>query len=299
MERELGAELSAAISLVNHHFVDNPDWSHPTARIVRLHLWSALHDRPTCWACDPRHWPDPVRPRSLPSQPTMSRRLRSREFEDFMRQLEQRLSHLPNAAVLFKRLDSKPLTVPAHSTDPHARSRPRRGTEIQGLPIARHRLRPSHPAPAAGRPHGRLRAQDRRTHGPPPRRRRPRRRRQGLRHQRALRHPRPAPTPTHRPTPPGGRRGSDKGLGHRRHSPHRLRCKDMLEGHTARLGGLGLACRRQRTQVERDFAHLTSFGGGLTCLPPWVRTHPRVRRWVWAKLLINAARLRRNSRCRE
>lgn len=203
MERELWAELSAAISLVNHHFVDNPDGSHPTARIVRLRLGSALHDRPTCWACDPRHWPDPVRPRSLPSQPTMSRRLRSREFEDFMRQLEQRLSHLPNAAVLFKRLDSKPLTVPAHSTDLHARSRSRRGTEIQGLPIARHRLRPSHPAPVAGRPHGRLRAQDRRTHGPPPRRRRLRRRRQGLRHQRALRHPRPAPTPTHRPTPPG------------------------------------------------------------------------------------------------
>jgi hypothetical protein len=36
MERELWAELSAAISVVEARFCDNPDFVHPTARIVRL-----------------------------------------------------------------------------------------------------------------------------------------------------------------------------------------------------------------------------------------------------------------------
>jgi hypothetical protein len=30
----------------------------------------------------------------------------------------------------------------------------------------------------------------------------------------------------------------------------------------------------------------------LATLPPWVRRIWRVRRWVWAKLLINATRIR-------
>ncbi len=51
---------------------------------------------------------------------------------------------------------------------------------------------------------------------------------------------------------------------------------------------------RFRRQIERDFGNLFSFGGGLTRLPPWVRRFPRVRNWVNAKLLINAARWFRN-----
>lgn len=47
---------------------------------------------------------------------------------------------------------------------------------------------------------------------------------------------------------------------------------------------------RYRRQIERDFGNLTSFGGGLICLPPWVRRFTRVRNWVHAKFLINAAR---------
>ena len=34
-----------------------------------------------------------------------------------------------------------------------------------------------------------------------------------------------------------------------------------------------------------------SFGGGLGPLPNWVRRLDRVTKWVWCKLLINAARI--------
>jgi hypothetical protein len=87
------------------------------------------------------------------------------------------------------------------------------------------------------------------------------------------------------------RYGRGKGLGHVRHSPHRLRSKDLVEPPEAG-DGFGRRLLKDRGQVERDFGNLVSFGGGLNGLPPWVRRHGRVRRWVWAKLLINAARIR-------
>jgi len=75
-----------------------------------------------------------------------------------------------------------------------------------------------------------------------------------------------------------------KGLGHQHHSLYRLRCIELRK----RLFGRGIC--RYRGQIERDFGGLTSFGGGLICLPSWARRFTRVRNWVHAKLLINAAR---------
>jgi hypothetical protein len=51
---------------------------------------------------------------------------------------------------------------------------------------------------------------------------------------------------------------------------------------------------RLRIGIEEAFGNATSFGGGLSPLPAWVRGLDRVRTWVWAKLLINAARVLRN-----
>jgi hypothetical protein len=48
-----------------------------------------------------------------------------------------------------------------------------------------------------------------------------------------------------------------------------------------------------RGQIERLYGSAVSFAGGLGPLPAWVRGRDRVRTWVWAKLLINAVRLRR------
>jgi hypothetical protein len=47
---------------------------------------------------------------------------------------------------------------------------------------------------------------------------------------------------------------------------------------------------KERGGVERIFAHISAFGGGLAGLAPWVRTLFRVRRWVGTKLIIYHAR---------
>jgi hypothetical protein len=82
------------------------------------------------------------------------------------------------------------------------------------------------------------------------------------------------------------RMGTGQGLGHRRQTPERLRAMEMLEGPS----NFGRELFQQRRQIETRFGNLCSFGGGLVCLPPWVRTLPRVRLYVAAKILIRAAR---------
>jgi hypothetical protein len=56
----------------------------------------------------------------------------------------------------------------------------------------------------------------------------------------------------------------------------------------------GRALYKARTAIERSFGHAGSFGGGRGPLPAWGRGWARVRTWVWAKLLINAARILRH-----
>ncbi len=73
--------------------------------------------------------------------------------------------------------------------------------------------------------------------------------------------------------------------GRRRQSRHRLRSIDLIQGP------FGQALYGQRIGIEEAFGNVSSFGGGLGPLPAWVRGLPRVRTWVWAKLLINAARI--------
>jgi hypothetical protein len=69
-------------------------------------------------------------------------------------------------------------------------------------------------------------------------------------------------------------------------SPRRHAADRMWSRHphlSARAYGL-------RGAIERVFANLTNFAGGLRGLPPWVRTLPRVQRFVAAKLITYQAR---------
>jgi hypothetical protein len=75
-------------------------------------------------------------------------------------------------------------------------------------------------------------------------------------------------------------------LGHRPHAPARLRSIALLEGPSE----FGRTLYAKRRQIETRFGNLCSFGGGLICLPPWVRTLPRVRLYVAAKLVIRLSR---------
>lgn len=288
MEREHWAEISAAISLTDQGFVDKDEYLHPTALIVRCHFWSVIHNNPASWAAKARNWDKATRPRELPSQPTISRRQRSAEFEQFMALLGRRLAHLPGARHLFKRLDGQPLSVAAHSSDHDARWGRGAGQKAKGYKL--HALWGDNAMPLDWRVAPlNIGEQE-----------------MARRMLRDLEHPgyvsadknydsnvlfdTAARSDNQLICP--RRYGPHKGLGRQYQSPHRLRCKDLLEGPTRRLTGFGPQLMHQRGQIERDFGNSVSFSGGLQGLPPWVRRYGRVRRWVWAKLMINAARIR-------
>ena len=83
---------------------------------------------------------------------------------------------------------------------------------------------------------------------------------------------------------PPKRRG--KGLGHMVHSVHRLRGLDLLRQPLGR----GLMAIR-KSSVERFFGNLGWPAGGMSQLPGFVRTLPRVRRWVQGKLILQAIKM--------
>jgi hypothetical protein len=74
-------------------------------------------------------------------------------------------------------------------------------------------------------------------------------------------------------------------LGRRRQSPQRLHSIELM------IRPFGTSLYQCRIGIETSFGNATSFGGGLAPLPAWVRGLERVCTWVWAKLLINAARI--------
>lgn len=293
MGRELWSEVSAIISQVDQNFSDNPRFTHSTAWVVRCHFWSVLNNAATRWACDKCNWAGVKAPDPLPDQSTLSRRLRSALFKHFMQLLELRLACLPDAGTIFKSLDGKPLPVAMHSKDRDATFGRGAGQKARGyklhtvwaggsMPLA-WRVAPLHQderqmAPrlikqlhnlpgyiAADKNYDSNRLFD-----------------CAAEHNNVLICPR--------------RYGSEKGLGHIRHSPHRLRSMGLLEGPTRKLTRFGPRLMKNRNSIERKFGNAVSFTGGLNGLPPWVRRYGRVHRWVWAKLLINAARIRINRR---
>ena len=291
MELERWSELSAAIFAVGHEIGRRKRDRHCTALIVRVYTWAALHDRPICWACEPENWTPRTRPEALPDQSTMSRRVRRADFEQFQRRVGQRLNGKPAAAgaeAPAKVVDGKALELPNHSTDRDATWS--RGVSRTSLGYKLHAICSGNPMPdafavttlnvcekrMAARMVGRVGGGGYLLgdahfdaswlfdycHG----------------HGHQLVCPRAKP---------------GTGLGHHYVSPHRRRAIDMLEPPAA-VNPFGPALYARRTDIERDFSGLVCSGGGLAALPPWVRRIWRVRAWVTAKLLINAARIRLN-----
>lgn len=277
MERNLWKPLYEAVMAV-----DYPDpatgVSHTDRWVVLTFLWSVVHDRPRCWACDPKNWPPELRRCRLPSEATLSRRLRTAAVGRLLNALLARYRGDPRHDWV-KYLDSKPLPVGDFSKDPDAAWGHGPDSWFRGYKL--HAAWGTAPVPLAWE----VRPAD---HGDPTTARVLVQRLGGagylvgdsnfdsnpLHRQAARRH--------HQLVAPPKKRG--RGLGHRRHSPGRLRALELLR-HP-----FGEALYRSRSFVERCFGNLTSFGGGLGPLPSWVRRLHRVKRWVQAKLLINAVR---------
>ena len=284
MEHELWNRLSHAMFDVARAFPKSPRQTFETHTIVRVYLWAVLHDRPVSWATQATHWDAIRRPKRLPIQSTMSRRLRCSETWAFLSKLALRVGGSQRACLL-KSVDGKALVVPKHSTDPDAAYGRgvggfAKGYKLHaiwgdgGMPLAwsvqplnvqeikvTEELIPQLACP------GYLLADANYDSNPL------------YDHAGKYGHQLLAP-----------RQQPGKGLGHHYHSPYRRRAIDLLEKAPSEFGR---SLYRRRREIERQFGGLVSFGGGLQSLPSWVRTLPRVRLFVHAKLIINATRLRR------
>ncbi len=267
--------------------------------ILLVAFWAVLHDRPISWACSVDHWHGALPWLALPSGPTMSRRLRTLSLQLLLEQVFYRLLALDAAAgfCLTRRIDSKPLPVGGFSKDRDARRGYATGGVSKGyklfacwgksplLPEAMV-LGPLNESDQAGAMHlidrlqqmhgaatgGYLLADA--THDTNPL------------HEHAGAHGLQLLAPRKQP-------GTQ--LGHRDHSPHRLRSIELLEAPRLPLKNpmpsLGVELYRLRGQIERDYGNLGSFGGGLQPLPNFVRRPRRIAFWVIAKLIINGLRI--------
>ena len=93
------------------------------ALIVKVYFLATFFDRPTSWACKESNWPagwidDLIG--TLPSQSTMSRRMRSLGVLQLIERVQTMLSQALEDDVV-KAIDSKPLPVGSYSKDSDAR----------------------------------------------------------------------------------------------------------------------------------------------------------------------------------
>jgi Transposase DDE domain len=252
-------------------------------RVVAVYYWAVVHDRPTCWACCPKNWPPHLRRRPLPSPSRMSRRLRSPAVVALLDDLDRRVL-APTGPGLFWMIDGKPLTIGGCSKDRQAGYGRAAGGKAQGYKLH-----------ALVNPRGEIAAW----------RVAPMNKDEQTMAARLLRAAEVQgyvvgdcnydSNPLHDVCDGLGqlqliarrRRGAGCGLGHHRPSPGRLRCVARTANP---FPGFADGLLRDRSAIERTFGNLVNWGGGLTTLPAWVRTHRRVRRWVQAKLVLAAVK---------
>jgi hypothetical protein len=276
MERELWSSLYLLAQKLG-----NPwgCWRYSTAEVLGVYFWSVVHDRPTNWALDAKVWPDDLRPRSLPSQSTMSRRLQKPDSVELMTAVEQLLvGLLVLSRSLVHILDGKALAVSAVSKDRDSGYGRGAGAKQKGYKL--HAIWSGGPIPVAW----------------------------------ALAPMNASEKTMARhllPTLNGGGylladvqydvgglyelaaesgfqlvapKTKGRGLGHRHQPSGRLRSIELLRTE------FGQQLFRQRNAIECRFGTFTSTAGGLGPLPAWVRHFHRVRNWVQAKILALGVR---------
>lgn len=286
MERELWRWMSGGLKRL-------PRWwprgaVYDNRQVLAVLLWAALSDRSITWACRRDSRPPQAWRRVLPDQSTMSRRLRDpRVMSDLLTLLSivQRRLGSPTRRLM---MDGKPLPVSIFTGDPDATlgwgaGRHQMGYKLHALIDSAQRLlawelRPMNDAECTVAADLLRQARDR---GTLP---------EGATalgdasYDSNPLHAAAASVKTRLIAP---RRRPDLGLcGNRTHHPGRVESIKATEGCAERAAEL----RRERATIERYFGTLSGSGAGLNALPAWVRRLGRVRVWVGAKLIVNAAR---------
>jgi hypothetical protein len=249
--------------------------------IVKVYYWAVIHDRPTSWAVRKANWPVHCRRGPLPSSSAMSRRLRSPSVVALLDQLDRRVL-APKEPGLFWMIDGKPLTIGGCSKDRQAGYGRAAGCKAKGYKV--HALVGSD----GSVPQWRIA---------------PMNKDERVMAERLVRNAPPEvvgyllgdanfdSNPLHQVCENRGnlqlvtprRYGPGKSTGHRKQTAGRLRSIAITENPCA---AFAKQLRKDRVEIERQFGNWTNWGGGLTGLPPWVRTYRRVHRWVQAKLVL-------------
>ncbi len=282
MEHSLFREIKREIRRAGRRRHDGRQ-AYTDGTILEVYFWAVINDRPTSWATNPHHWPKGLRRGPLPSQSCMSRRLRRRSVTGMLDRIERWLRARRGADPVITVFDGRPLPVGPHSHDRHATWGRGAGGIDKGYKL--HAILALNGDVLAWRVTPMNRDE-----------------REMLRRlqnvlglagyqladsnldsntlfDNAARYGCQLVTPR--------RKGKDKGLGRGYQSPARLRCRDLLENTVSEFGR---ELFERRVDVERFFGHHASTSGLLNGLPAWVRTYPRVRLWVQAKLLLGTLR---------
>jgi hypothetical protein len=259
------------------------------ATIVITHLWAVLWDRPISWACRLENWPEDLQWRAVPSDSTMSRRLRSIGVITLIEQMQSLLRQMFPSG-LCKLIDSKPLTVSLYSKDRDARvghgaGFPAKGYKIHMItdaisrqpdhwmlaPMNRHDsavgawLIPSMSSSQAAYLIGDNAYDSNHLYD--------------LAAQKQCQLLAP-------------QRPSSKGMGRHRHSQHRIAGHERLSNPLKCVGqsqSFGMSMLETRIGIEQSFAYTSNIAAGLKALPNWVRHPRRVALWIAMKLQIVAA----------
>lgn len=280
MEHQLWKLIVAVLSTL-HNSRKRRDIDFTDHDVIKTYYWAVLHDRPNQWACQKRNWPIACRRHPLPSASVLSRRLRSPRVKALLDALAQRVIQ-PKEPGLFWIIDGKPLVIGGASKDRQARYGRAANSKAKGYKlhaivdtaggIASWRVAPMNvdervmaarmlkTAPVQGYVVADANYDSNPLHAIC-----------GQRGQIQLVTPR--------------RYGPGRGTGHKKQTEGRLRSIQLLENP---FPGFGEQLLADRAEIERRYGQLTNWGGGLTHLPPWVRTHRRVHRWVQAKLVLRA-----------
>lgn len=277
MEREHWNQLYALAERLGKTLQDRGRYT--AAFIVGVFLWAVVHDRPVSWACCRENWPEDLRPRRLPSQSTMSRRLRCASTAELLAAIDVAFQDPPQENAL-EIIDAKPLPVGGYSKDPDARwgraaggswkgykffaiwgaTAVPRAWEIAAMSVSEKRVARKLIPQLRGC--GRLLGDSQYD--------------VSYLYDLAAKRGYQLLAPRERP---------GTSLGHHYQSPHRIYAIHVMEGPQ------GKGILQQRNSIERTFGNWTSFGGGLGPLPAWVRRPHRVQLWTHAKILVNAVRI--------